>query len=144
RTAAGRRVHPHRLQDAVSADRVPLCALRGPSGPCIWRRSASHRQAVLQQWRGVDVRRARGLRSADAMVRGLLLALLALAIQSAHAWGHAGHRIVAELAWAQLTPQARAGVNRLLALEPGASLASAASWADESRDDATRTWHFVN
>ncbi|MEO7939009.1 MAG: S1/P1 nuclease [Burkholderiaceae bacterium] len=78
------------------------------------------------------------------MVRGLLLALLGLAMQPVLAWGHAGHRIVAELAWTQLTPQARAGVDRLLALEPGASLASVASWADDNRDDATRTWHFVN
>ncbi len=78
------------------------------------------------------------------MQRGLLVLLLALVAQAAHAWGVLGHRVVAELAWAQMTPPARAAASRLLALEPGATLASVASWADENRDDTTRPWHFVN
>ena len=76
--------------------------------------------------------------------RGLLAVVLALHMQAALAWGVAGHRVVAELAWEQLTAPARAAVSRLLALEPGATLASVASWADVNRDDATRSWHFVN
>ena len=76
--------------------------------------------------------------------RLLLLLLMTLAAQAAHAWGTQGHRVVAELAWTQLTPQARDAANRLLALEPGATLASVSTWADDTRDEATRQWHFVN
>lgn len=78
------------------------------------------------------------------MHRRLLVVLLALMVQAAHAWGVDGHRVVAELAWAQLTPPVRAAAGRLLAQEPGATLVSVASWADDNRDDATRPWHFVN
>lgn len=78
------------------------------------------------------------------MCRCLLIVLLALHVQAVHGWGNAGHRIVADLAWTQLTPQARVAVNRLLALEPGATLASVSTWADDTRDDTTRRWHFVN
>ncbi len=78
------------------------------------------------------------------MLRCLAGLLLVLVLPAAHAWGVLGHRVVAELAWEQLTPPARAAASRLLALEPGATLASVASWADNNRDDATRRWHFVN
>lgn len=60
------------------------------------------------------------------------------------AWGADGHRLVAEHAQARLTPAARAEVARLLALEPGATLASVSTWADETRTPATAAWHFVN
>ena len=80
--------------------------------------------------------------------RWLPLALLALAAFSvsapARAWGVLGHHIVAALAERQLTPQARAQVQALLALEPGASLVSISTWADENRTPETATWHFVN
>lgn len=78
------------------------------------------------------------------MYRRLLVGLLALMVQAAHAWGVQGHRVVAELAWEQLTPQVQVAVKRLLAAEPGATLASVATWADDNRDDANRAWHFVN
>lgn len=78
------------------------------------------------------------------MRRCLLILLLALHVPAVFAWGNAGHRIVADLAWMQLTPQARVAASRLLALEPGATLASVSTWADDNRDDATRAWHFVN
>jgi hypothetical protein len=55
-----------------------------------------------------------------------------------------GHRIVATVAEHQLTPRARAEVDRLLALEPGATLASVSTWADEHRTRQTVRWHFVN
>jgi len=74
----------------------------------------------------------------------LAVAWLALQAPAALAWGVLGHRVVAERAWEQMTPSARAAANRLLALEPGATLASVANWADENRDDTTRAWHFVN
>ncbi|TAF78243.1 MAG: endonuclease [Curvibacter sp.] len=72
--------------------------------------------------------------------------VLALALQSnvAFAWGSDGHKIVAMLAEAQLSPKARKEVDRLLALEPGATLASISTWADEHRNPATAAWHYVN
>ncbi|MFI4968597.1 MAG: S1/P1 nuclease [Lysobacterales bacterium] len=78
--------------------------------------------------------------------------LLLLAPAFAHAWGPAGHRIVAELAERQLTPGARAEARRLLALTRDRSLADVATWADDLRDDpsqrdlwrATSPLHFVN
>jgi len=56
---------------------------------------------------------------------------------NASAWGFEGHRLIAELAEAQLTAEARAEVSRLLALEPGATLASISTWADENRSPST-------
>lgn len=72
--------------------------------------------------------------------------LLALAVHSHHAlaWGSDGHKIVAMLAEAQLSPAARKEVDRLLAQEPGATLASISTWADEHRNPATAAWHYVN
>lgn len=60
------------------------------------------------------------------------------------AWGNQGHQVIALLAEAQLSPVARKEVNRLLALETGATLASVSTWADEHRSPATATWHYVN
>ena len=63
---------------------------------------------------------------------------------NAHGWGADGHRLVAEAADSQLTVSARAEVARLLALEPGATLASISTWADEARSPSTASWHYVN
>ncbi len=71
-------------------------------------------------------------------------ALLVLQAPQAFAWGKEGHQVVAELAQSQLTPKARAEVDKLLATEPGATLSSIASWADEQRDRSTAAWHYVN
>jgi hypothetical protein len=60
------------------------------------------------------------------------------------AWGSDGHQIVAMLAEAQLTPTARKELDRLLAQEPGSTLASISTWADEHRNPATAAWHYVN
>lgn len=62
----------------------------------------------------------------------------------ARAWGADGHRIVAELAERQLQPKAAAEVRRLLSAEPGATMGSVASWADEVRTRADGKWHYVN
>ncbi len=62
----------------------------------------------------------------------------------AHAWGTEGHRIIAALAQRQLTPAARKEIDRLLALEPGETLESISTWADEHRSPATAPWHYVN
>ncbi len=60
------------------------------------------------------------------------------------AWGPQGHQVVAGLAQAQLTPAARTEATRLLALEPGATLESISTWADENRSPDTGAWHYVN
>jgi hypothetical protein len=74
------------------------------------------------------------------------ICILTLAFQGsiAFAWGSDGHKIVAMLAEAQLSPTARKEVDRLLAQEPGATLASISTWADEHRNPATAAWHYVN
>ena len=60
------------------------------------------------------------------------------------AWGAAAHRAIAVEAYSQLSPAARAKVDALLSLEPGATLASISTWADEHRSPTTARWHFVN
>jgi len=71
-------------------------------------------------------------------------AAAALAPATVGAWGAEGHRLVAEVATAQLSPAAHAEADRLLVLEPGATLASVANWADEARTPTTAPWHFIN
>jgi hypothetical protein len=62
------------------------------------------------------------------------------------AWGTEGHEVVAHLAAMNLTPKARATVASLLGGEAQASMAIAANWADEIRDDRPETspWHYVD
>lgn len=80
---------------------------------------------------------------------GFVLATLLPALP-AHAWGEQGHRLVAHLAEAELTPAARTEIARLLAGERDPSLAGIANWADDIRDHdpalyrRTARWHFVN
>jgi hypothetical protein len=62
----------------------------------------------------------------------------------ASAWGSEGHRLVAEVAQGQLTGAARAEIDRLLSIEPGSTLASISTWADEFRSPSTASWHYVN
>ena len=68
----------------------------------------------------------------------------ALAPSLTLAWGADGHRLVAEESQQLLSPAARAEVDKLLALEPGATLASISTWADETRSRETASWHYVN
>ena len=81
-------------------------------------------------------------------LRSVLLRAIAgaalLAPVAALAWGAQGHQVVATLAQASLNPKAASEVHRLLALEPGETLASISTWADEHRDPATTAWHYVN
>lgn len=60
------------------------------------------------------------------------------------AWGAQGHQVVAKLAQSQLSAPARREVDRLLALEPGETLASISTWADERRNPTTAAWHYLN
>lgn len=87
---------------------------------------------------GSALRGLRGFAGAFAFVAGLLCA------QAAWAWGADGHRLIAEHAFERLTPAARSQVERLLALEPEATLPSLSTWADEVRSPTTAAWHYVN
>lgn len=60
------------------------------------------------------------------------------------AWGAEGHQLIARIADAQLREPARSHLENLLALEPGATLASISTWADEHRNPVTAPWHYVN
>jgi nuclease S1 len=62
----------------------------------------------------------------------------------AQAWGATGHRLIADLAYQSLPPSTRTKVDLLLAEEPGATLTSVATWADEVRSPTTAAWHYVN
>ena len=62
----------------------------------------------------------------------------------ARAWGVQAHQVVAGIAWQGLSPGAREEATRLLALEPGQTLVSIATWADEHRGPATAPWHYLN
>lgn len=80
-----------------------------------------------------------------AVWAGVLLGLLMQGLPlSSFAWGTQGHQVIAGLAYAQLTPAARKEMDRLLALEPGETLESISTWADEHRNPSTGAWHYVN
>ncbi len=92
---------------------------------------------------------AAGVKS--AVMKRLFPALLLLAFAApAFAWSKQGHQLVGSLAESDLTPAARAEVDRLLAGEPDPTLAGVATWADEIRADGnelgerSRTWHYIN
>lgn len=76
--------------------------------------------------------------------------VLMLPAPAALAWGPRGHRIIARLAEGQLTPQALAAAQRLLALRGARHLSEVANWADDLRDvdpalfRRTKRLHFVN
>jgi hypothetical protein len=77
-------------------------------------------------------------------MRKLILLGLVVFTGPAFGWGTLGHKLVARIAESQLTPQARAGVQAILA--NGETMASVASWADEIRSKRPNTsgWHFVD
>lgn len=90
--------------------------------------------------------RTRGRATATAVAFAALLSCAPAAL----AWGPLGHRIVARLAEAQLTPQARIEAQKLLALRGARHLSDIAVWADDLRDtdpalfQRTKRLHFVN
>ena len=89
---------------------------------------------------------------------GLAGLVLALSPAPARAWSDEGHRVIALVAYAHLTPDARDKVDAILRddsdtlTEP--DIASRATWADKFRDSdrntskqgyqLTRAWHFVD
>jgi nuclease S1 len=77
----------------------------------------------------------------------LIVGLLGLLPEQARAWGAEGHRIVCEIAWQRLTPQAREFVTSLLRDEADPVFPRTCTWADEVRGTThrhTATYHYVN
>ena len=68
----------------------------------------------------------------------------------AGAWGPQGHRLVAALAWDDLTPEVRAEIATLLTGEADPTLPGVANWADQLRENdpdlgrRSARWHYVN
>lgn len=62
-----------------------------------------------------------------------------------YGWGAQGHRIIGQIAWHYLSPEAKAGLTELLGDQ---SLGEAGTWADEVRGDKAYDWarplHYVN
>ncbi|MBF6022460.1 S1/P1 nuclease [Lysobacter niastensis] len=84
------------------------------------------------------------------LIAASLLTVVALLPAPAAAWGRLGHRLVAALAWDDLSPRTRAAINELLQGEAEPTLPGIANWADELRDQdpdlgkRTSKWHYVN
>ncbi|MCU1294572.1 MAG: nuclease [Bryobacterales bacterium] len=81
-------------------------------------------------------------------VLGLLLMTLLAA--PAYPWWETGHQTVAQLAALHLTPAARTRIARILSVPDtpeavGDGLASASTWADETKfQTGTGNWHFID
>lgn len=92
-------------------------------------------------------RRSASFACAVAGIAALALAAL-LAPMPARAFGADGHRIIGELAQAQLSPATARAVADLLAGEADPTLAGIATWADELRETPagrdTAPLHYVN
>src|SRR5271165_3361097 len=77
----------------------------------------------------------------------LLIAVSATGLSSAtpaQAWGNAGHRIVCQLAYLELTREVRAKVDELIALDPRYhSFADSCTWADAFPPERPSE-HFLN
>jgi hypothetical protein len=91
---------------------------------------------------------------AIAVIAAVLVFVLPAATAPVSAWGVVGHRVVARLAWALMTPAARDQAATLFEAgqEPGResraheAFVAAATWADEVRSarPETYSWHFVD
>jgi nuclease S1 len=74
---------------------------------------------------------------------GLVILLGVLPSREAYPWGDTGHEIICEIAFQELTPQARTQVRQLLQEDPDFKLFSkACTWPDHPRKRAGE--HFVN
>jgi len=89
-------------------------------------------------------RKALGSELRRFLVVALLTSTAAFFPLNASAWGSVAHRLIAEVAETQLTTAVKAEVSRLLALEPGSTLASISTCADDYRSPPTAAWHYVN
>src|SRR6187431_287238 len=75
------------------------------------------------------------------------------AVAPVSAWGAVGHRVVARIAWALMTPTARSQATALLEVQPDLipkagqdAFVAAGTWADEVRSTRPESynWHFVD
>src|SRR5262245_22880464 len=76
----------------------------------------------------------------------VIAVLSALAVTcDCFAWGQTGHRVIGQIAWSRLTPDAKAAIRELLG---DVSLGDACFWADEMRGkpeyEFARPLHYVN
>jgi hypothetical protein len=76
-------------------------------------------------------------------MRCAALVSLGLLASNVHAWGSAGHEIVATIAQVHLTPNAREALCFILPDYAKCHLAPIASWADRVRNPATGPMHYV-
>jgi len=79
------------------------------------------------------------------------VAIAALTVQPALAWGDKGHEIIASIARDRLTPATKAWVDAILAKDADTltapDMVARATWADKWRDSGhreTASWHFVD
>jgi hypothetical protein len=112
-------------------------------------RDGGTRRGKLVFSRGVVMRRTFHTKRRAGAAVAAFVAMLACA-PPAPAWGPLGHRIVARLAEARLTPEARAEEKALLAVRGERYLDQIANWADDLRDidpalyRRTAKLHYVN
>ena len=79
-------------------------------------------------------------RRGGCVVLGLLILSGLAAPDRGEAWDDVAHQVICEIAFQDLTPPARAEVQRLLGTEPDPTLrrfATACTWADHPRKRAT-------
>jgi hypothetical protein len=95
-----------------------------------------------------DVLKPASKRAPRWRVATLLLALtLAGAARGVHAWGQTGHRVIAEIAQARLSPAAKQEIEAILGRD---TLSRISTWPDEIRNDPeerfkhTLAWHFID
>jgi hypothetical protein len=69
---------------------------------------------------------------------GIVAVCIAIGLIS---WGRTGHNVIGRIAANHLSEKAKADVAALLGNE---TLADVASWADDTRDRSTASWHFIN
>ena len=84
--------------------------------------------SALKRTKGFIMGNFAGTKSNPSLGWGIPILALALSHQ-ARAWDAAGHQMIALYADQELTPAARAAVERLLA--PGETMASVSTWADQ-------------
>src|SRR5215210_5184001 len=74
----------------------------------------------------------------------LAVSLIGLSPARTAAWGARGHQIIARVAMDRLSSSTRQSVAALL--EPGETLETVSTWADEIKSDRpdTATWHYVS
>ncbi|MBQ0115092.1 MAG: S1/P1 nuclease [Bacteroidales bacterium] len=77
-------------------------------------------------------------------MKKILLSLLILVALPAAAWDIVGHRIIADIAYHNLTPEARQSVDRVLGFER--AIVATSSWPDDLQNDTIypgqNVWHY--